>query len=272
MEDLTESSSLQYGAWLRGEAPRRRGDESIKFGAEDRWHVRGGPAKGMLGGRGRSGHTPGMSLENEKIPEPTLPHQGDSDRGEETTEEGQESRKQRKDHEKGKETSLSELSQGINANLVKEKREGLWAQNQVVEGMHGEKETHPVVEVPFEFHVAPNANGSGVEVGPVSVDKEIGPMAMSFDVDLGWVAEEIGPKSGHWKRMARKAHGASPTKETIKDKTLGKRPGPIPVQELETNVTNQKRRKNQEQSKAVVHSEKRDCGEAVAAVQPRRAS
>lgn len=110
--------------------------------------------------------------------------------------------------------------------------------------MHWEKETHPVVEVPFEFRVAPNVNGSGVEVGPVSVDKEISPMAMSFDVDLGWVVEEIGPKSGHWKRMARKAHAASLTEETMKDKTLGKRPSPIPAQELETNVTNQKRRKN----------------------------
>ena len=74
--------------------------------------------------------------------------------------------------------------------------------------------------------------------------------------------------------MARMVHVASPTKEKEKEKikTLGKRPGLIPIQELETNGVTQKRRKNKEQSKAFVHSEERDGEEAVIAEQHRRAS
>ena len=157
---------------------------------------------------------------------------------------------------------------------MKENREGLWAQNQAMEGMHWEKETKHEAEIPFEFRVAPNDKGRDVEVGPVSVDKESGPMAMSFDAQLGWVAKELGPKSGHWKRMAKMVHVASPTKEKEKEKlkTLGKRPGLIPIQELETNGVTQKRRKNKEQSKAFVHNEERDGEEAVAAEQHHRAS
>ena len=135
-----------------------------------------------------------------------------------------------------------------------------------------EKETHPEVEVPFKFRVAPNTEGGGVEVGQDSVDKKIGPMAMSFDTELGWVAEELGPRSSHWKRLARKAHRVSPIEEVMKDKTLGKRPGPIPVQDLETNVTTRKRSKTQEQSKVFGDSEEKDGEEAKAAAQPRRAS
>ena len=272
MEEVPESPSLQYGAWLRREVPRRGGDESIKPEPEDRWYEKGGLAKGMRGGRGMFVHAPGMRLVNEKISESSLPQQGDSGRGEETTVEGLKSQKQRSDHEKGKATSFREHPQEIHANLVKEDKEGLWAQSQTKEEMRWEKETHPEVEVPFNFRVAPKATDGEVEVGLVSVDKETGPMAMSFDVELGWVAEELGPKSGHWKRMARMAHIASPTKELVKNNTLGKRPGPVPVQELETDVTNWKRRKNQEQSNVLEHSEERDGEEAVAAEQPRRAS
>ena len=48
---------------------------------------------------------------------------GASDRGD--AEGGQESRKQKGDHEKGKETSLSEQPNGIIANLDEENREWL---------------------------------------------------------------------------------------------------------------------------------------------------
>ena len=272
MENLLELPSLQYGAWLRGEVPRRGGDVSFKFGSEDRWHGKGGPAKGVMGGKGMNVHAQGGSVEQEKVSESQLPYQGDSDREEEITEGGLESRKQRGDHERGKEINLGEHSQGISANLVKENRVGLWAKNQAMEGMHWEKETKNEIEAPFEFRVAPKDKGGDAEVGLVSVDKVKGPMAMSLDDQLGWVAEELGPKSGHWKRLARMAHGASPIKEKEKITILGKRPSPIPIQELESSGVTQKRRKNKEQSKALVHSEERDGGEAMATKQHRRAS
>ena len=31
-----------------------------------------------------------------------------------------------------------------------------------------------------------------------------GPIVMTYDMELGWVAEALGPTSGHWKRKARK--------------------------------------------------------------------
>ena len=71
--------------------PRRGGVDSFKFGPEDRWHGRGGPAKDVVGGKGMNVHAPGRSVEQEKISKSPLPYQGDSDREEETTKGGLES-------------------------------------------------------------------------------------------------------------------------------------------------------------------------------------
>ena len=70
-------------------------------------------------------HVPGQSLGQGKVTDSSLPRMGASDRGDKTTEGGQESRKQEGDHEKGKETRLSEQPNGIIANLDEENREGL---------------------------------------------------------------------------------------------------------------------------------------------------
>ena len=138
--------------------------------------------------------------------------------------------------------------------------------------MQWEKGIKPVAEKPFEFCVAPKVEGSRDVVGQVSVDKENGPMAISFDVNLGWVAETLGPQSGHWKCMAKKARDTSLKKETKEEIWLGKRLGTSPLQELEPNITTQKRRKLQKSSKAQEHNAVRDGREAVAAEQHQRAS
>ena len=77
--------------------------------------------------------------------------------------------------------------------MDEENREGLWAKKQTVEVMQWVKGTEPEAEKLVEFHVAPKVEGSRDVVGQVSVDKENGPMAKSFDVNLGWVAETFGP-------------------------------------------------------------------------------
>ena len=33
--------------------------------------------------------------------------------------------------------------------------------------------------------------------------EEEGPIAMTYDMDLGWVAKALGPTSEHWKRKTR---------------------------------------------------------------------
>lgn len=225
-----------------------------------------------MGDPGKSIHALGSSLEHKKGTEFLLPFLEPSDKGEEHTKGGQESRNQRKDHEKGKETSLGKHSEGQIANLEEENRERLGAQIQKVEVMKWEKGTEPGVEKSFEFRMAPKTEGNRVVVGLGSVEKELGPMAMCFDEDMGWVAETLGPKSGHWKLLAKEAHGANKTKETKEKIKLGKRHFPSPLQELDPNCTTQKRRKHQEESIAIIYNEEGDGGEAMAAVRHHRAS
>ena len=52
---LLEILAFQYGAWLRGEVPRR-------FGTEERWSVKGGPIMDDGGENDKTLHEPGRSL------------------------------------------------------------------------------------------------------------------------------------------------------------------------------------------------------------------
>ena len=66
-------------------------------------------------------------------------------------------------------------------------------------------------------------------------------MAMCFNEELGWVAESLGLKSGHGKRLATKAQ--SKEESMGLDQLGSKRLGSLPFQELEQNTLEQKRRK-----------------------------
>ena len=50
-----------------------------------------------------------------------------------------------------------------------------------------------------------------------------GPMAMTYDMELGWVTEVLGPTSGHWKRKAREGQtkGKDKVFSPIKKKRRG---------------------------------------------------
>ena len=52
-------------------------------------------------------------------------------------------------------------------------------------------------------------------------------MAMCFNEDSGWVAETLGSKSGHWKRLARMAQ--SKEESMGLDQLGSKRIGPVPT-------------------------------------------
>ena len=43
------------------------------------------------------------------------------------------------------------------------------------------------------------------------VEIESSPLAMSYDQERGWTSEILGPKSGHWKRLARQVKECGPT-------------------------------------------------------------
>ena len=40
---------------------------------------------------------------------------------------------------------------------------------------------------------------------------ESSPLAMSYDQEKGWTSEILGPKSRHWKRLARQVKEYGPT-------------------------------------------------------------
>ncbi|XP_075665231.1 uncharacterized protein LOC142634866 [Castanea sativa] len=106
------------------------------------------------------------------------------------------------------------------------------------------------------------------EDGPEVKTPEGGPLAFSFDDNMGWTSEVLSPTSRHWKRLAREnnkqAQGTgSPNK--------GKRVGPTPLQELDPNSGDLKRRKGSKGGHEKNGEEKKVGGVAVAAVQHRRA-
>lgn len=72
-------------------------------------------------------------------------------------------------------------------------------------------------EIPkFSFEPVNEMQEGGSFVGSGLSRDEEGPRAMTYDMESGWVAEVLGPTSGHWKRRAREG------------KAKGKRKGPKP--------------------------------------------
>ena len=42
---------------------------------------------------------------------------------------------------------------------------------------------------------------------------EEGPIAMTYDMELGWITKTLGPTSGHWKRKAREGQPKGKAKD-----------------------------------------------------------
>ena len=135
------------------------------------------------------------------------------------------------------------------------------------ESMHWEKVTQQEKSSRFDFVLAPNLKSSENK----QLDCfEMGPMAMCYDRESGWVTEKLGPSSGHWKRIERT--GKTKEKVVEADPTKLKREGPTPIDELETNIIDLKLRKGKNQvSKTLKGENISDGGEAVAARQHCRA-
>lgn len=148
----------------------------------------------------------------------------------------QECQKQMGDHENGMDSSRGGLSKGIFPFSGKDTLETGGAKKKSEEGMHEVAETCQGIEKHFKFRMAPNGKGK-VEAGEAgSVGYGLSPMALCFDEQMGWVVEPLGPKSGHWKRLARAVRGDNPKKES--GPMLKKKENPTPIQELEPNNQN----------------------------------
>lgn len=140
----------------------------------------------------------------------------------------------------------------------------------VSEDMQWEDDTRQVKEPVFKFQTklpqTPKKHGTAT-----GVEQEYsGPVAMSYEAKVGWTAEPIGPNSKHWKRLARDSKGKS-----ISDGpglASKKRKGPIPLQELDPNIADLKKRKGSAQKRGEWKDQAAMVGgEAEAAAQPRRA-
>nr|POF18321.1 hypothetical protein CFP56_47566 [Quercus suber] len=267
-----ENEELQYGAWLRGETFRRNGHESNYYGLEKgggtrRWETGAVVEKGLelLQARGSTKkdgkeHVPNLTT-MEKCP--LTRHENNAD-----------ALKQQREilHENGMVRELVRKQVEKEGNLGEKVLDQGKDQVGLSEKMVWETATDHKETPKFEIVMAPSHETKNVEGGPVSSSADPGPIAMSYDTVKGWTAEPLGPQSRHWKRLAREAKPNSRPEE--KSPTGLKREGPIPLQELDSNVYNQKRRKGEKQSnqnQTLDEKIPKDGGVAVAAVQHRRA-
>ena len=148
-------------------------------------------------------------------------------------------------HEEGMVNNRSEKAKASPSILGCEKLEALLEQKRAEEGMQWENATQQERESRFNFILAPTTF-EGITTKGLDLDKtELGPMTMTYELGVGWVAEKLGPRSGHWKRLARN------TKPKTNDTDLGpinqKGEGPTPLSDLDPHIIDLKRRKNQKQ-------------------------
>ena len=126
------------------------------------------------------------------------------------------------------------------------------------------------VEIPtFDFKSARQCSTCDGPTGLEVAFTEDGPVAMTYEEEVGWVAENLGPTSGHWKMRARANPGLENNK--ILGPSKKKREGSS-LEEIAQNTKESKRRKTEAQSKGVSGKElSKDGGVVDAARQLRRA-
>nr|POF18193.1 hypothetical protein CFP56_50728 [Quercus suber] len=127
------------------------------------------------------------------------------------------------------------------------------------------------VEAPkFIFESAQKEKEVGRHMGLELTKEGEGPIAMTYDMELGWGAEVLGPTSGHWKRKARE--GKTEGKEKELSPVQKKRNAPTSFMESDQNTLEVKRRRvKAQESNESEDLSIRDGGEADAAWQLRRA-
>ena len=228
---------LLYGAWLRGEFVRRSSNDPSFFGPTKgggtrRWEASAKAEKGpvVLQARGNSkkegkAHTPNlMTLEKNLLTWSETSAEVLKQQLQCLHENSLVRELVRKQGEKEAILSEDAVDQGKCQSRVKEKTCGETAADN--------KETSN-----FKLGMD-QRNNTSVEDGPLSPRAESGPVAMSYDMESGWTAEPLGPRSKHWKRLVREAKtNSSPTE---KSPIRLKREGPISLEDLDSEDKRQK--------------------------------
>ena len=134
----------------------------------------------------------------------------------------------------------------------------------------GATETIQVEAPKFNLKAVRKEKEVGSNMGLDLTKEEEGPIAMTYDMDLGWVAEALSPTSGQWKRKACEGQ----PKGKAKDLSPMQKKRNVPFSLTESDQKKRETKKQRVEAQERNESEdkfKRDGGEADAARQLRRA-
>ena len=232
-------AELQYGAWMRGDPVKRLGWEphlTKKSGGDDtRGKTNGGnvripmvqsPRSSAIG----SGKVKlGVQFLGERTGENTT----------KVSEIGVSDKRELQENSKGR--KLNKPPTEDSPILVKVGEDRAQATNEKEGSRHKETKSGEKEYPAFKFELGPTDRIGEALVGSDLISKEEGPMAMTYELDSGWVAESLGPSSGHWKRRARV--GQAKGKEKMESPVQMKRGMVIPSGVLDQNGLGRKRRK-----------------------------
>ncbi|XP_030936068.1 uncharacterized protein LOC115961187 [Quercus lobata] len=267
VDDEGKTEELQYGAWMRGDPVKKSGWESHfikKNDGGDIWGKRTGS-----GDRSPMVQTPRSKAGGSEKEASGVQILGESSEEMSTKKSERGERNKVEFHQNGMLSKTRETPKDTPSILVKVGEVSVQATN-VKEGDGHEEVVAGNKEAPsFNFEHGPKNGEVGPNVG-LERNKAEGPMAMNYEMNVGWVAESLSPTSGHWKRRARA--GQTKGKEKIESPAEKKRGCLTPLGEIDQNVLVRKRRKVEKQSDGEAGKEnEKDGGEAVAAAQHRRA-
>ena len=262
-------AELQYGAWMRGDLVKRLGWEphlTKKTGGDDtRGKANGGDFRILMVQSSRSSVTgsgkvkSGVQFLGERIGENTT----------KASENGVSDERDLQENSKGRKSSKLPIEDS--PILVKVGEDRAQATNGKEGSRHEETKSRDKEYPAFKFELGPTDRIGKVLVGSDPISKEEGPMAMTYEMDAGWVAESLGPTSGHWKRKARV--GQAKGKEKVESPVQMKRGMVIPSGVLDQNGLGRKRRKvEKKRGDGDAEEIGKDGGVVVAATQHRRAT
>ena len=206
-----EMGEFQYGAWMRGEPVRSSGWDSTYPKRNGGVGTRGSISDG------KNQMLKAHMLRNEEVETdkeaPAVPFLGEKELGSTSQTLGDRDRCSEVYHEKGLVNSIDEIPKESHTIMVKESvAESDLNTKADVRGL-GVMETNQVEIPKFTFEAVQKENAVGNQMGLDLTNEREGPIAMMYDMELGWVAEALGPTSGHWKRKARESKSKGKERE-----------------------------------------------------------
>ena len=144
-------------------------------------------------------------------------------------------------HEEGKVNLMEEKSKDMIAQISEKNSDVKVAQPEVFEDMQWEKITRQVEDPTFKFESKSVQSLKVHATSTGSADESQGPVAIVYNAKVGWTTKVLGPNCKHWKCLARESKGKSASEGLgPESKKLN---GPTPLQELDPNAIDQKKRK-----------------------------